>query len=344
MGFYSILHKISRATDPTRFVEPGKTAPAVWSSSTRVVDEQFEKRVVSEEAGHAIYERRAVATDLGRPDSVTELSLQREVRGGESAWSVCLKDGQKIVLKRAGEASVMIALYKKLHSSMTNDRGGAKLARVAAASAIAVVVVYAMLGAIGAATSTRDDVSKMSDPLVSPGAMAYGGGLMPSTSPAPQQVAQGAEPNSADSQLTDAERKDISKRANRINLGGTGSEMLVFSDPHCPYCQRLEAEIEELAAKSEGKVTLIPVAYKNGSRESVAAVFCAKDPAAAWKKAVAGGEIGAKVCDAGLKKVDENNQLFADLKLAATPTLITPKGLILASYANIDQLRQLIKL
>jgi thiol-disulfide isomerase/thioredoxin len=343
MSLHSILHKISRATDPTRFVEPGKAAPAVWSSIGRVVDEQFVKTTVSEEAGHVIYERRAVATDLGRPESVTELSIKREVRGGESSWAVSLKDGQKIILSRSGEASVMIALYKKLYSSMTMERPSGRAYRFVLGGVAGLVVLYIGLAAIGhlLAPSSSNDLARAQ--YGAPVAMATEQFAPPELQP-PVAAAPAAQQNSSDNQLTDAERKDINKRAHRVSLGGAGDELVVFSDPNCPYCQRLEAEIEELASKKEGKVTLIPVAFKSGSREAVAAVLCSKDQAAAWKKAVNGEDIGAKACEAGLKKVDQNNKLFADLKMAATPTLITPKGLILASYANIDQLRQLMKL
>lgn len=348
MSVYTILQKISRATDPTRFVESGKSGASVWSSSTRVVDEQFsfEKKAMNELGGHVVFERRAIASDFGKKESTVSLSIQREVQDGVDKWSVAMHDGDKKLVSREGDAAAMIALYKKLYASMTTDGNGKKVAKAVAGGVGALVAIYLALAAIGAMSSAgaaKTDMNQLSQ------------GYYPQASALQQQQAvmqvqpqvqtsqgQPAEPNEPSSMLSDEEKRLIAKTANRIALGGTGAEILAFTDPHCPYCKRLEPEVEELVQKNEAKITLIPVAYKDGSREALAAVFCAKDQAVAWKKAIGGGDIGAKACDAGLKKVDENNKLFADLKLAATPSLVTPKGLIIASYANVDQLRSLL--
>lgn len=349
MSVYTILQKISRATDPTRFVESGKSGVAVWSSATRVVDEQFsfEKKAMNELGGHVVFERRAIASDFGKRDSMVSLSIQREVQDGVDKWSVAMFDGDKKLVSREGDAAAMIALYKKLYASMTTDGHGKKVAKAVAAGVGALVAIYLALAAIGAMSSAGAAKADMSQ--LSQGYYPQASALQQQQQAALQvqsqaQSIQGqqAEPNEPSSMLSDDEKKLIAKTANRIALGGTGAEILAFTDPHCPYCKRLEPEVEELVQKNEAKITLIPVAYKDGSREALAAVFCAKDQAAAWKKAIGGGDIGAKACDAGLKKVDENNKLFADLKLAATPSLVTPKGLIIASYANVDQLRSLL--
>lgn len=340
MSLHSMLHKISRATDPTRFVEPGKTAPSVWSSVTRVVEEKFERTLINEQAGHVSYERRAVASEIGRPGAEIKLSIKREVLAGKDLWFVSLQDCGKEILAREGEASEMIALYKKLYASLTPARAHAGAFRLVMGAFAGLVAIYLGLAAIGGLVDQRAEQQAQALPT-------YGqmpGYAMPGALPPAAIQPAAAQSGSTDTQLTDEERKIIGKRASRISLGGSGAEMLVFTDPNCPFCQRLEPELEELVAKNEGKVTIIPVAFKDGSREALAAAFCSKDPLASWKVAVAGGQVQGKVCDAGLKKVDENNKLFTELKFAATPTLITPKGLILASYANVEQLRQLIKL
>lgn len=349
MSIHSILQKISRATNPTRFVEVGKGDPAVWSSNDRVVDERFERKVVNEESGHIVYERRAIASDIGVQDSSVKLVIQREVQAGADSWKVSMTDGEKLLISREGDAAAMISLYKKLYISMTTDGRAKKVAKIVAGGVGALVVIYLALAFIGAMSGgdARKAELKQMNQMAAQGAYPPAAAYWPQQQAAapqvaPQPQAQQEDLNAPSSMLSDEEKNLIAKTANKISLGGSGAEIMAFTDPNCPYCRRLEPEVEGLVKKSEAKITLIPVAYKDGSREALAAVFCANDPADAWRKAIKGGDIGVKVCDAGLKKVDQNNKLFANLKLAATPSLVTPKGLIIASYADVDQLRSLL--
>lgn len=335
MSIASILQKISSATDLGRFVQGGGAPGRVWTSATRVVDESF-LFTESRDGEPAVYVRMAVATDLppGEAERV-KLEIRRESNGPEKdEWSVRLTAGPMLVLEKQGGAADMISLYKKIYRSLTRSNPGGKLKTWGLGAAGAAVVIYVSLAVIGAfaGSSSQMQQAYASAPYVAPPPSfqpgPYAGQLPPAAAPAAQE----------DASLTEKEKKEVAKRGHKIALGSGGKDMLVFSDPHCPFCQRLESSIDEVVKSKSVNPIIVPVGFKEGSREMIASIFCSKDPAAAWKSALATGEQPGKACDAGLKKIDENNKLFAELRLTATPTIISPKGLIVASFATAQEL------
>ena len=122
----------------------------------------------------------------------------------------------------------------------------------------------------------------------------------------------------------------------RIALRSGATPLVAFSDPNCPACQELEREAASL--KPGVGFTIIPVAFQPGSRELVAKVLCAADPARAWADAIRGIAPKADACEAGLRKVDDNNALFADIGASATPTLVAGNGQLAQGSAQAAQL------
>lgn len=122
----------------------------------------------------------------------------------------------------------------------------------------------------------------------------------------------------------------------RIALRPGATPLVAFSDPNCPACQELEREAASL--KSGVGFAVIPVAFQPGSRDLVAKVLCAADPARAWADAIRGVAPKTDACEAGLRKVDENNALFADIGASATPTLVAGNGQLAQGSAQASQL------
>jgi thiol:disulfide interchange protein DsbC len=143
-----------------------------------------------------------------------------------------------------------------------------------------------------------------------------------------------------------AERKDLLARIDFASLPladalkevrGSGARMFaIFSDPDCPYCRKLEAEVQELTDVTI-YTFLMPVSSLHpDARAKAIAVWCAADPIAAWRALMVRSETPvAQDCP---HPVDRNVALADRLGISATPTLIAQDGRVLAGAAGRGQI------
>ncbi len=123
---------------------------------------------------------------------------------------------------------------------------------------------------------------------------------------------------------------------------GNGSRKLaVFSDADCPFCKKLEPELEKL-----NNVTIYTFLYPIESLHPQAVplskqIWCEKDRLKAWKgymfkgeRPKAGGD-----CD---NTVNEVIALGNRLRVSGTPTLIFENGQRVPGYVPADKLEQLL--
>lgn len=123
---------------------------------------------------------------------------------------------------------------------------------------------------------------------------------------------------------------------------GNGSRKLaVFSDPDCPYCKRLEAELEKIT-----DVTVYTFLYPIASLHPQAvdrskAVWCAPDRNKAWDDLVKKGitPSSGTNCDNPIAKL---NELGGKLGVTGTPTLIFADGMRVPGMAPAEQLEKLL--
>jgi len=120
---------------------------------------------------------------------------------------------------------------------------------------------------------------------------------------------------------------------------GKGERVLaVFSDPDCPYCKRLEAELDKL-----DNVTLyiFPYPLEGLHPEAVdkaVAVWCAPDRARAWADLMKTGKVPAKRdCE---NPIQRNIQLAQRLGINGTPTMVSADGRMLPGAAPGDRIEQ----
>ncbi|HZV99367.1 MAG TPA: DsbC family protein [Methylophilaceae bacterium] len=114
-------------------------------------------------------------------------------------------------------------------------------------------------------------------------------------------------------------------QAVKVVKGNGNRKLVVFSDPDCPYCKRLEQK--ELMNIND--VTIYTFLYPleqlhpdaaNKSR----AIWCAPDRAKAWQDWVLNGQLAkAETCDNPLAK---NAELGRKLGVTSTPTLFFSDG------------------
>lgn len=118
---------------------------------------------------------------------------------------------------------------------------------------------------------------------------------------------------------------------------GTGARTFaIFSDPDCPYCRRLEAEIKNLSDVTL-YTFLMPIASLHPEARSKAiAVWCAPDQVEAWHALMWDDKKPqAQEC---AHPVDRNVALGERLGINGTPTLVAADGRVLPGAASLAQI------
>ena len=120
---------------------------------------------------------------------------------------------------------------------------------------------------------------------------------------------------------------------------GKGERVLaVFSDPDCPYCRRLEAELVKL-----DNVTLYTFPYPleglhAEAKDKSIAVWCSANRSQAWAELMKSGKAPAsRTCD---HPIERNIQLGQRLGIQGTPTLLSADGRTLPGAAPKDRFEQ----
>ena len=125
------------------------------------------------------------------------------------------------------------------------------------------------------------------------------------------------------------------------SVRGDGSRALVvFADPNCPYCKRLEKELQTL-----DNVTLYTFLYPILSQDSVeksVAIWCAPDPAAAWNATMVANKAPHLEGAACKNPIDANLELGHKLQVSATPTLVFADGRRVPGAVPIDKVQTLL--
>ncbi len=116
-----------------------------------------------------------------------------------------------------------------------------------------------------------------------------------------------------------------------IKRGGGSKKLAVFSDPDCPYCKRLEAELAKLN-DVEVYIFMNPIAALHPQAvEKSKAVWCASNRLKAWDDLMAGKPTTRKVdCDASA--VDRNIELAKTLGFRGTPVLVREDGEVIEGF------------
>ena len=142
--------------------------------------------------------------------------------------------------------------------------------------------------------------------------------------------------------LTAINVKEIPLDLSIRKVKGNGKrQLIVFSDPMCPHCQRLERELEKLNNLTV-HVMLYPVESKfKGSTELSRQIWCSSDRGKAWddwmlKKV-------APVAKAGCKDpIARLEQVGAKLNINNTPTLIFADGGIIPGMVPAPQIEKFL--
>ena len=120
---------------------------------------------------------------------------------------------------------------------------------------------------------------------------------------------------------------------------GNGKQQLaIFSDPNCPYCKKLEAELDKL-----NDVTIYTFIYplKAQSITVSKSIWCDPNQAYAWKNLLQKNvQPKEKTCT---NPIDRNLELGKKLGIEGTPTLIFGNGLKMVGGRSAEDIRMIWK-
>ena len=124
------------------------------------------------------------------------------------------------------------------------------------------------------------------------------------------------------------------------SVRGNGKRQIaIFSDPNCPYCKQLEADLSKL-----NDVTIYTFIYpiKTQSIAVSKQVFCEKDPALAWSNLISKGiqPSSKKTC---ANPVERNLSLGKSLGLTGTPAIIFSNGFKVMGSHPAQEIEQMWK-
>ena len=110
-------------------------------------------------------------------------------------------------------------------------------------------------------------------------------------------------------------------------------QFVVFSDPFCPFCKKLEPMLENLSKKGF-EIHVFPTPIHSQSRPFLAEMACLEGADAkrhAWVESIGAGKM---IGPSGCKTVDESEindhalMFFSQFGFNATPTIVSPDGRI----------------
>ena len=107
---------------------------------------------------------------------------------------------------------------------------------------------------------------------------------------------------------------------------GTGArKLVVFSDPNCGYCKRLERDL--LTLKDVSIYTFLYPILGPDSNGKAKDIWCAKEPAKVWRAWMVDGQVPAKVsttCD--IAAIERNTDMGKKYKVQGTPAMVFEDG------------------
>jgi thiol:disulfide interchange protein DsbC len=119
-------------------------------------------------------------------------------------------------------------------------------------------------------------------------------------------------------------------------------KVVVFSDPDCPYCSKLHAEIKKVVEKRKDIaffIKLFPLPMHKDSGWKAKSIICNKSMQL-LEDNFEGKQIPKAECDT--KVIEDNTKLAGELGITGTPALVLPDGLIVSGYREADTLIDMI--
>jgi len=134
--------------------------------------------------------------------------------------------------------------------------------------------------------------------------------------------------------------------ANSIVMGKPDGKkrIIVFTDPDCPFCGKLHAELKKLVAMEPDLAVYIkmyPLDTHPGAYNKARVILGSKS-LELLEKAFAGEKLSAPGEKDPKEPVDESLKLGVSLGVDGTPAMILPNGRLIAGFRDVEGLRKLL--
>lgn len=129
------------------------------------------------------------------------------------------------------------------------------------------------------------------------------------------------------------------KDAITIVRGNGKRKLAVFEDPNCGYCKRFERDLAKV-----DNITVYLFLYPVLGADSVEksrAIWCAKDPATAWRNALLNDQAPA-AANCNTAAIERNLELGRKHKITGTPTLFAQDGTRVPGAIGTAQIEKLL--
>ena len=116
------------------------------------------------------------------------------------------------------------------------------------------------------------------------------------------------------------------------------TRVIVFTDPECPYCRKLHAELRQVVVADPQiafYIKLFPLAMHPNADSIARSIVCAHS-LEMLEASFAGQPVPPPLCSG--HEVDDTVKLAAELGIRSTPTLVLPDGKIMPGYRQADDL------
>lgn len=117
-------------------------------------------------------------------------------------------------------------------------------------------------------------------------------------------------------------------------------QVIVFTDPHCPFCSQLHKVLYQALDADPNLVFQIVLLPMQQSSQRASQTIVCNQSMEQLEQAFAGRPLPEPSCDSDVLR--KNHALAQSLQITATPTLILPNGQIHAGYLPLDDLLKLI--
>ncbi len=152
--------------------------------------------------------------------------------------------------------------------------------------------------------------------------------------------------NITSQRMADLNKIDIGKipLEDAILLGKSKAKtkIIVFTDPECPYCKRLHAELKDVVQRNPDIAFLIkmfPLQMHPNAYGIAKSVVCNKS-LAMLEDSFAGKPVPPPLCET--PAIDRNIALAQELGIRSTPTLVLPDGVLLPGFKKADDLLKIL--
>lgn len=120
------------------------------------------------------------------------------------------------------------------------------------------------------------------------------------------------------------------------------TQVIVFTDPQCPYCKKLHVSMQEVVRRDPNiafRIKLFPLKMHPQAYSISKSIVCNKS-LELLEQSFADQPVPPPLCDA--PEVDRTLELVKELGINSTPTLVLPDGRVVPGAKSADDLLRLL--